>query len=416
MKRLFIILMLIIGTVSASHATVWKVGNTHRYKRIADAIRMASDMDTVMVFPGVYREGNLLINKSIVLLGIQGPVLDGENQYEVLSVRAHRVHIEGFRLINSGVSSMTDLAGIGVENADHVIVRNNKLENTFFGIHFSNSHHAVIEGNTVVAQPRPEHHTGNGIHLWQCRQARIRNNEIRRHRDGIYFEFVTESVIDNNHSESNLRYGLHFMFSHQDQYRGNVFKGNGAGVAVMYSHHVTMLRNVFEENWGASAYGLLLKDISDSHIERNEFRRNTTGIWLEGTNRGRFQNNTFFENGWAIKLQANCDGNDFTANNFISNTFDIATNGTLVLNTFNQNYWDRYEGYDLDKNGMGDVPFRPVSLYAMVVERVPVSVMLWRSFLVFLLDRSERVMPAVTPENLKDNSPRMKPYDFDTPR
>jgi nitrous oxidase accessory protein len=98
----------------------------------------------------------------------------------------------------------------------------------------------------------------------------------------------------------------------------------------------------------------------------------------------------------------------------MSNTFDFATNGTLVLNTINRNYWDKYQGYDLNRDGTGDIPFRPVNLYAMIVERVPTAVLLWRSFLVFLLDRAERVFPVVTPENLKDDFPSMKPYDLHT--
>ena len=83
----------------------------------------------------------------------------------------------------------------------------------------------------------------------------------------------------------------------------------------------------------------------------------------------------------------------------------------MVLNTIDGNYWDKYQGYDLNHDGVGDVPFRPVNLYAMIVERIPSAVLLWRSFLVLLLDRAERVIPVVTPENLKDNSPSMKPYD-----
>src|SRR5690606_22665037 len=154
------------------------------------------------------------------------------------------------------------------------------------------------------------------------------------------------------------------------------------------------------------------KDISDSYIEGNVFSKNTTGIMMEGTSRGNFAKNTFTGNGWAVKLQANCENNSFTGNNFSGNSFDIVTNGTLVLNAFQRNYWDKYQGYDLNRDGTGDVPFRPVSMYAMVIDKIPESVLLWRSFLVFLLDKTERVVPAVIPENLKDDYPRMNPYDY----
>lgn len=56
-------------------------------------------------------------------------------------------------------------------------------------------------------------------------------------------------------------------------------------------------------------------------------------------------------------------------NNFLGNTFDIGTNGSLVLNNFNSNYWDKYEGYDLDRNRVGDIAYRPISMFSMIVEK-----------------------------------------------
>ncbi|MFN8165932.1 MAG: hypothetical protein U0X76_07130 [Bacteroidia bacterium] len=50
----------------------------------------------------------------------------------------------------------------------------------------------------------------------------------------------------------------------------------------MFTHGVRMYNNTFELNWGDAAYGLLLKEISDSYIQGNHFNRNTTGIYMEG--------------------------------------------------------------------------------------------------------------------------------------
>lgn len=155
-----------------------------------------------------------------------------------------------------------------------------------------------------------------------------------------------------------------------------------------------------------------MKDITDSEMYNNTFKQNTVGIYMEGTSRILFKHNRFEYNGWAVKLQASCDANSFEGNNFIGNTFDISTNGSLVLNTIDGNYWDKYQGYDLAKDGYGDIPYRPVSLFSYLVERVPIVIMLWRSFLVFLVDKAEKIIPAITPENLKDNKPSIKPYDL----
>ena len=109
-----------------------------------------------------------------------------------------------------------------------------------------------------------------------------------------------------------------------------------------------------------------------------------------------------------MKVQASCDDNVFYYNNFTGNSFDVGTNGTLVLNKFYNNYWDKYEGYDINKDGIGDIPYRPVSLYSMIIEQNPTTLMLFRSFTVSLLDKAEKAIPGLTPENLFDDKPMMK--------
>ncbi len=393
-------------------AETFVVDQSGKLTSIKSAVEKAKSGDTIFVMPGVYREGNILIQKSLSIIGKSYPLLDGELKYEIFTIVAKNVVIEGFHFKETGRSSINDLAAVKGLDAHNLIVRNNKFEDTFFAIHISNSEVSLIENNSIKASAEHEYQSGNGIHLWKSTNAKIINNTISGHRDGIYFEFVTNSLISGNTSEGNLRYGLHFMFSHNDDYENNIFRNNGAGVAVMYTTNVTMIGNTFEHNWGSSAYGMLLKDIRDSKVFQNRFVGNTIGIYMEGTSRTMFENNFFSQNGWAVKLQASCDDNVFKNNNFIGNTFDIATNGTLVLNKIDQNYWDKYQGYDLNRDGIGDVPFHPVSLYTMIVEQIPVAMMLWRSFLVYLLDKAERVMPAITPIELKDNNPLMKPYDL----
>jgi nitrous oxidase accessory protein len=399
-------------SLSNSFARTIKIGTKESIHSIKEGIALAKSGDTILIKSGSYREGNIIIEKSLTILGENFPVLDGENKYEIFSVRGHHITIEGLKLINTGISSMNDIGAIKVQGSNNIHIIGNIFDNAFFGIHFSNSSKSFIEGNTLEAEGELKHQAGNGIHLWKCQNMIISNNRIKGHRDGIYLEFVTDSFIKENYSDQNIRYGLHFMFSHRDEYRNNTFINNGAGVAVMFSKNVTMIENNFEHNWGSASYGLLLKEIQDSKVENNRFIKNTVGTHLEGVSRIHFIGNQFSENGYAIRLQASCDDNVFERNEFRQNTFDLVTNGSLVLNTIDGNYWDKYEGYDLDKDGIGDVPYHPVSMYSMIVERVPPAVLLWRSFLVFLIDRAENAMPAATPENLKDNSPYMKSNDL----
>jgi len=398
-------LLLVAGSVCAK--TI-RVGKAQAVTTIQQAMDISGNGDTVLVDAGVYHEKNLVIHKTVYLLGIDHPVLDGDHQYEVISIKANGVVVDGFKIVHSGVSSIEDFAGIKICNKRDVVVRNNILEDTFFGIYSQYGINCSIENNHISSYAKEEQQSGNGIHCWKSDSMRIIANTITGHRDGIYFEFVSNSIIWRNTSTKNMRYGLHFMFSNNDAYICNIFSNNGAGVAVMFSHHVKMIRNYFEENWGDGAYGLLLKEISDGFIDNNFFVKNTAGIFMEGSSRLQLQQNVFEGNGWAMKIQASCMDVAVSHNDFRGNTFDVGTNGSLVLNTFNNNYWDKYEGYDLDKDQLGDIAYRPVSMYAMIVEKNPPAMILFRSLMSSLLDKTEKVLPSLTPENLKDEHPLMK--------
>ena len=405
--RLLLVILSLFSVLSSYGKTI-VVGANQPVKSLKQAIALAKDKDTILVLPGVYKEGAMQLTKSLVIIGQNYPVLEGEHKYEILLISGKNITIKGLHFRNSGYSALNDFASIKLVDCHYVTLESNIIEDSYFAIHISNTANATVRNNRIVGSPASEQLTGNGIHLWKSHHALIEDNYVKGHRDGIYFEFVTESLIRKNNSESNIRYGLHFMFSNDDTYQDNIFKQNGAGVAVMYSKKVRMERNQFEQNWGPSAYGILLKDITDSYISGNSFFKNTVGLHMEGSSRIEIKTNIFRQNGWAIKVQASCDDNVFEKNNFLSNSFDVSTNGTMVLNDFNGNYWDKYEGYDMNKDGVGDVPYHPVSMYSMIIEQNPTSLLLFRSFTVSLLDKAERAMPGLTPENLADRKPQMK--------
>lgn len=373
------------------------------------AFEKANDGDTVMVYGGVYKEGSLYLNKSITLIGDSYPEIDGELKYENLVVEKDGVKIKGFLFSNSGHSNFNDIAALKVKNSKNVLIEDCKFDNNFFGIHTMNSSYVSFIDNKLNSKSRNGKQSANGIHVWKANHITIRGNTINGHRDGIYLEFVDRSKILDNQSISNSRYGMHFMFSHDNLFEKNVFRENGAGVAVMYSKRVEMLNNVFTESWGNAAYGLLLKEIDDSQVVGNLFSNNTMGIYGDGANRVIIEKNEFLKNGWAIKMNASSVEASICGNNFIANTFDLTTNGNLKMKEMSRNYWDKYEGYDLNKDQIGDVPHRPISLYSMIVEKYPMAMLFFRSFMVTLMDRTERVLPSLTPEFLVDDKPLMKP-------
>ena len=367
--------------------------------------------------PGHYFAVGLRVRKPLTILGHGKVVLDAQGKGEILVVEAKKVTLQGLIFQNVGVSFMEDWAAIRLKNASHVVVEHCEIRNSFFGIYVENSQNCTIRNNKILGNAVREVTSGNGIHGWHCRKLKIENNVIRNHRDGIYFEFVEDSEITHNLSEKNLRYGLHFMFSHRNRYRYNLFRRNGAGVAVMYTRHVLMEYNTFSWNWGGSSFGLLLKEIDDSVVRGNFFYYNTVALYSEGSNRILVEKNIFQNNGYAFRLLGNSSSFQIRHNNFLGNSFDVTTNSTYNAdNVFYENYWDHYRGYDLTKDGIGDVPYYPVSLFAYIVEQEPPAIILFRSFFVDLLNVAEQIAPVLIPVALKDESPKMEPHPLKPPK
>jgi nitrous oxidase accessory protein len=396
------------------NASVLEVGEGKYFSSIKNAISSASQGDTVLVYNGHYSEGTIEIEIPMSLIGINNPVLDGKNKFSLLKVLADNVVIKGLTFRDVGASYIEERAAIRVYRRINCTIEENNLENNFFGIYLEHCKDCIIRNNTIIGRAVIEMNSGNAIHLWYCRNILVTGNHTEGHRDGIYLEFVDNSTIENNYVIDNLRYGLHFMFSDHDLYLNNKFVANGAGVAVMYSKAIRMISNEFSKNWGGSSYGLLLKDISESEIINNYFINNTIGIYSEGVMKSNISDNDFIRNGWALKILGSCSDNHINENNFLSNSYDVATNSSRNNNDYSGNFWSENSGsYDLNRDGLSDIPYRPVKLFSYMILNIHSSTILMRSLLVDIINYAERIAPVITPGNLSDNKPKMKMIDHD---
>lgn len=376
------------------------------YKSISAAVAAAQPGDSVVVRAGTYREF-VEITKPLALLG-EGAVIDGEGQRPLVQVRSDDVVIRGFDFVNSGRDLLRDTAAVRVTDARRCVVSDNRFHDNFFAIYLENVEACRVEGNVILGVPRGEGGSGNGIHAWNSTRLAVVGNHVRGHRDGIYLEFTTESALANNAASDNSRYGLHFMYSDRNEFAKNQFERNGAGVAVMYSRGVAMRENTFAHHEGKAAYGLLLKEIADSSLIANCFEENSVALHVDQSNRNEIERNDFWRNGLAVSLWGSAEGNRFHGNAFEGNLFDVYTNSLQAGgNRFEGNYYGAYWGYDRDRDGYGDLPFRPVSFSAVLLGRYPLAGLLVKSAFFEFLDTAERLIPAFAPAELIDVHPKM---------
>lgn len=403
-----IFISLLALNVSAHTYRAYTSGTT----TLRSVLASAREGDTVLVMPGVHNGSDYLVTTRLTIIGKQGAVVDARSKGgSIFIVTADGVAFRSLTIRNVAMSYVDDNAAIKVMKRSGIDVDGCRIENGFFAIYLSNSANCRIANNTIIGTMRDESASGNGIHAWTCRNILVTGNTIVGHRDGIYFEFMRRGTVLNNHSERNARYGLHFMFSDSCSYHNNIFGANGAGVAVMYTKNIEMIGNTFRNNWGPTSYGLLLKDITDGHLDGNHFEHNSIAIHGEGASRILIENNTFIRNGYGFRILGGCEDNTVVHNTFDGNTFDVTTNTRESYNYFRNNYWSGYEGYDLNRDGIGDVPYHPVRLYSLLVEQLPSSVILMHTAFITMLDLAERIVPTVTPETLVDAKPLMKPLN-----
>jgi len=371
-----------VATAPTTSPSVLIVDPDGPLSSIGDAVRAAAPGSRILIKPGVYVEPTIVVDRPLTIQGEGYPTIDGEGSRQIFTVTADNVRITGLDLRNVGVSYVEDRAAIRVEGATRCEIDHNRIHGGFFAIYLAGASDCRVTENHITGTGKRETDSGNGIHAWNSKRLVIESNEIRGHRDGVYFEFVTDSRVSRNLAEGNIRYGLHFMFSN-------------------------------EYNQGSAAFGLLMKDIRDSRILNNTFQENSVGLYAEGFDRTEVSGNDFVRNGRAVRLLSNSVDTKFVNNNFLGNTFDVTTNSRRVRSSFEGNHWDGYRGYDLDGDGVGDLPHHPVRLFALIAERTPVTIVLLRSFFVTLLDWTERVVPSLTPDNLIDERPAMRRLERD---
>jgi nitrous oxidase accessory protein len=400
------ILALAVATVQSP--TPFLVSAAGPYRTVTAAIAAAPAGATVRVTAGRYLEPTIIIDHRLNVVGDSGAVLDGGGDHAIIIVRGYGVTIRGLEFVNTGISYREDRAAVRVADAGQCTIDHNRFTGTFFAIYLARATNCDVSGNVIVGTPGREAATGNGIHLWASRDIRVTGNRISGHRDGIYLEFTRHADVRDNTSELNGRYGMHFMYTDSSVYVGNTFRSNGGGVAVMYSKVVTMERNLFTSNHGPTSYGLLLKEIQDARLVGNTFRHNTVGLLADGADRMVARRNTFEDNGWGIRMLASTVDGRVEGNTFTGNSFDVAVNGVGTSTLFTGNWWDNYRGWDLDHDGIGDVPYHPVRLFALLVEHAQPALLLQRSLFVKVLDAAERALPVLTPAAVADARPLMK--------
>ncbi len=402
-----------------SAARVWRV--PAEPGAAVRALAEAPAGDTVRLEPGVHA-GPLRVERPLVLCGAPGAIVDGGHHGTVVTVQSARAVVTDLQLRASGNDVMQVNAGVQVLLSEDVRLERLVLRDVLYGVVGERSNGLLVrdcdlEGRmnprTSLEQASMESAGGNGVHLWYSAGGRVEDTRVTRFADGIYLSFAHGAHIERTLLHDNARYGLHTMYCQRGHLARSRFTRNAAGCAIMFSNQLEVVDNVFAHNQGSRTYGLLLRDCSDGVFRGNRIIDNTVGVFLDNSNRNRFEGNLLQDDGWGVLLYASCADNVFTRNDVVQCDYPVALDMRRTRNRFDDgrsgNHWSGAGGYDLDDDGVSDVEHTPVSAFSFLSKRSPDLTVLAQSPAVAALSVAERVFPALRPSDAVDRFPSVRP-------
>jgi nitrous oxidase accessory protein len=377
------------------------------------AIERAESEDVVVLRPGVH-EGPLRIRKAIHLRGEPGAIVFGGRAGTVIEVSAPGAVLEDFEVRGSGRRIITIDSGIKILGAGGVTLRRLRMQEVLYGVYAERASHLVIEGCRLTGLAEPlKGGDGNGIHLWNTHDAWLVGNIVERFQDAIYLSFAFRTRVERCRLQYCGRYGLHTMYCQENRLLSSVFTRNEAGCALMFTNRLEAIGNDFIHNRGPRTYGLLLTDCSDGEFRDNRLVDNTIGAFLDNSNRNRFSGNLVQDNGWGLLIFSSCEGNEVAGNTFLNNDYPVSLDMRRTNNRFDDgrrgNFWSENAPYDLDADGVSDVPFSPVTAFAFLSKQYPDLAILAAAPAVVALTVAERVFPSLRPSEAVDRHPLVAP-------
>jgi len=367
--------------------------------------------DTIVVGPGVYG-GNLLLTKKLMLLGIGRPTIHGTGEGSTVTLAADSCTLRGFRIEHCGTRLVEEDAGVLVKS-NRNLIEDNVLGDILFGIYFLHADKNRTVGNRISGRRSLElGERGSGIHIWNSRWNDFAGNVITDVRDGFYIQNASHMMIEGNEAYG-VRYGLHYMYADSNTFIANRFHDNVAGAAIMYSRGITMRRNEFVRNRGVASFGVLFQDCQGLTADSNIIADNVTGLFFEGSRNNVFRHNIIAANDAALEMFQNSTENTFSENSFIDNLSPLLLVGRKTDTRWSErgkgNYWSSYDGYDLDGDGIGDVPMKIQNVFDYLEGKNPNVRLYLYSPASQALAASAKAFPIIDINHELDEHPLMEP-------
>jgi len=395
--------------------TLLALAGTLNANILQDTISKAKSGSKLQLPNGVYR-GNIVIDKPLIIEGQgQKTVILGDGKGSVVTITSPFVTLKNLTIKHSGAEHERVDAGVTIKKAHHCSVTNCHLEDVLFGIDMQQVSDSNISGNYITSKPFELGLRGDAIRLWYSNDNILTKNHIYKSRDFVVW-YSHGNLIANNFGEYG-RYSLHFMYTGKNIVKDNTFKHNSVGIFFMYSKDTIATGNVVENSIGTTGLGIGLKDCSNYTIKDNKILYNARGLYIDrspfepGT-KNYISNNLILYNSEGVHFHSLSLHNVFKGNTIKGNIDSVVNdsyNTKITENEWDGNYWDDYEGFDRDGDGIGDTPYK-VYYYADKIWMLnPNAKFFYGSPVISILNFMAKVAPISEPVVLlTDKHPKIR--------
>lgn len=329
---------------------------------LQDVINKAEPNSVLTLKSGVYK-GNIIIDKPLSIIGDnKNSIIEGDFNSTVIKIRSSNVTLDNLHIRGSGQMHQNLDSAISVKDASYVEIKNCLIDDSLFGIDFDKVHNSkIIENNITSKDSLPLGLKGDGVRLWYSNDNLVRKNSLIRSRDMVVW-YSHGNIIEKNYGKD-CRYSLHFMYTGANIVKDNKYLHNSVGIFFMYSRDTIATGNIVQSSLGATGMGIGLKEVSGFSIKNNTVLYCAEGFYIdwspfEPDMPNIIENNNILYNSEGIRFHSRSINNSIRKNNFVGN-LDNVINDTahtdINKNIWEGNYFDNYEGFDRDKDGVGDV-------------------------------------------------------------
>lgn len=433
LKSLFLNILLLLCLVpiveNSAQAATLQVTPSDNLQEKLDA---SADGDIVKLAPGRYL-GNFVVNHKITLSGFHtnnanandideaSAVIDAKGKDHAIVLKQSDTVIENLTIVNWGDDLTAQDSGIyAIDKASNIVISGNRLKGDGFGIWLQKGKNIkvlnnIIEGNTALRSAD----RGNGIQLSIVENVEVKNNEVFNTRDGLYIISSQHNVLENN-TVHDLRYGIHYMYSHSNKVLNNSAYNTRAGYALMSSRHLVVdgNRTVDSEDYGFLLNFITSSTISNNHIENvwtkpenKVLGRDGKGLFVYNSAYNTIKNNLIDTAEIGIHLTAGSENTQVYGNSFINNPIQVkyVSNKKQEWSFEGQgNYWSNYLGWDMNGDNIGDVIFEPNDGIDQLIWQYPEMKMIMDSPVVLILRWIQKEFPVLKPPGIKDSFPLMR--------